>query len=194
MIFFLCGFMGSGKTFFLHKLKANWKEKRNHSSTKIFFYDLDQEILLRFAPTHTSVKTFVEKVGWDDFRECEKKCLWEILNQLNRNPTQEAIISLGGGSLTEETLIWIKGVKEARLIWLTTSFDECYSRILQEGNEHRPMLDRGKDYLEELYLQRKKLYCQSHLQLHGEELEQIHDFFDLVTHQAKDHNKRKATS
>lgn len=91
----ICGFMGSGKTSLLEKLKKN-------SGSYAAFHDLDDVLLGRFGESFKSLGDLIEYRGWDYFRRVESEVLGEFLSASDEN----LVLALGGGAWVEQ--IWQK--------------------------------------------------------------------------------------
>ena len=172
LIILLCGFMGSGKSFLMESLHKNSKDKGS-------FFDLDDEVFDKFGAGEESLSDLIEKKGWDFFREKELLCLEDFLGFAARSQAL-CVLSLGGGSLNEESLKLIKSTDRSVLIWLETSFEKCFERILRDGAGKRPLLKKGKSFIHKLYLARKSLYEKSHMSISMDDLEKIKDIDGLI--------------
>ena len=123
-IFFLSGFMASGKTTIgtLLAETLGWK-----------FIDLDEEIEKKEDRKITEI---FRDEGEDYFRQRESDILREILFDDN------LIISLGGGTLIKaENRKFIK--KTGKLIFLKTSPEIVYQRL--KNNKDRPVLLKNSE-------------------------------------------------
>jgi len=172
LIILLCGFMGSGKSFLMETLHSN-------SEGRGSFYDLDDAVLDDFGKGEKTLGEFIEKKGWEFFREKEFDCLKGFLSQAV-GQSDYLVLSLGGGSLNHRSLSLIKSIDTSVLIWLESSFEKCFERISKEGAEKRPLLKKGKDFIYKLYLERKSLYEKSHLSVSTDDLEKIKSLDDLI--------------
>ena len=172
LIILLCGFMGSGKSFLMESLQKNSRGKGS-------FFDLDDEVFDKFGVGEDSLSSLIEKKGWDFFREKEFLCLKDVLNMASSTKAF-CVLSLGGGSLNEESLKLIKSTDRSVLIWLETSFEKCFERILRDGAGKRPLLKKGKRFIHKLYLERKSLYEKSHMSISTGDLEKIKDIDGLI--------------
>jgi shikimate kinase len=109
-IVYLTGFMGAGKST-IGPILANtlgWE-----------FYDLDKEIE---SIVGEKVKDIFDKKGEQFFRDMEMRILKEL------SAKDECIISLGGGTLTnEENFSLIKN--SGKIIYLKTSPEAAYHRL-----------------------------------------------------------------
>lgn len=136
---FLTGFMGSGKTTFLKALEKMSQEK-------ILYLDLD-ELMLNFYQ-EKSVKSVVDKIGWDAFRKKEVELAESWLNSNER-----FVLALGGGTLTFDLAKKIK--EKASLVWLDTPFKMCLERI---RSSDRPLKELSDKEIQMLYKKRLYLY------------------------------------
>lgn len=163
-----CGFMGAGKSYFLQRMS-------NNSSDLWQFADLDQMIFQREQPAKMTVGELVKAKGWDYFRSRESKLLSEYLEK-----NENCFLALGGGALsTESNLECIRGFENSRLVWLNTSFETCYQRILDDKIE-RPLLEMGKEKLLELFKNRQSDYLNADLILDEREQGLINCLTDLT--------------
>ena len=181
MIILLCGFMGSGKSFLMESLYKSSKGKGS-------FFDLDDIVLNKFGEGEKTLGELIEKRGWSFFREKEFFCLKDFLHEAENNPSC-CILSLGGGTLNNRSLDLIKTSDRSTLIWLETSFEKCFERISKEGEEKRPLLKKGREFIHKLYLERKLLYGRSHMSVSMDDLEKIKGLDDLIQ---LIHEKRRA--
>ena len=85
MKYFICGFMGSGKSTVLKKLRAN--------SDAYKYFDLDYEIHSNYGDSFDS-REFIEAKGWDHFRRVETEMIESFLSC-----DEPLVIALGGGAL-----------------------------------------------------------------------------------------------
>ena len=168
MVFLICGFMGAGKSTFLDKIQ------KNHTGTD-FFFDLDQEIYSRKKNSDSEhLGALIEKAGWEQFRSWEIEILKELIENsknLHSNKKADIFISLGGGSVTEVLLSIIKTNSEIHLIWLNTPFEICWQRI--ENDCERPLVQKGVNYLKELYKKREKYYQNARICLSASEQDML---------------------
>lgn len=172
MVIFLCGFMGSGKSFFMEHLQKN-------SAGKGSFSDLDDVVFDKFGKGEKSLSDLIEKKGWEFFREKELLCLNNFLDEAKKGQGNY-VLSLGGGSLNVESLELIKSTDGSTLIWLETSFEKCFERALKDGVGKRPLLKKGKNFIYKLYLERKSLYEKSHMSISTDDLEKVKDLDGLI--------------
>ena len=88
------------------------------------------------------------------------------------------MIALGGGALNDLSLRNIRGLS-GRLVWLNTSFESCYQRVMKHP-KLRPMSKMPLTDLKELFENRSKWYCQSDLILDEDEQSQCQDLSALL--------------
>jgi len=175
VLIFICGFMGSGKTHLLEKLKEN-------SNSGWEFLDLDQEIFQKFNE-YDSFAAFIEKMGWDFFRQEE---LSEIEKLCFSAESKKLVVALGGGALSDESLSVIQQTSNCHLIWAKTPFEITYKRI--EGDAERPLVKEGKDYLQNLFNERTSFYGKAdiHLGMGGQnDVQQMDDILHIIDSQHK---------
>jgi shikimate kinase len=138
MNWLLWGLPGSGKTTLLQKLKPLLSEK-------IVCLDLDHEFEKECGP----ITSFVEKSGWEEFRKKEQLKLKELLKGDNQ------FISLGGGTLNRELIEELLYDSNTFLIWLEADLEVCWERT--KDDKSRPLLDKGKEEVMEIYKKRASL-------------------------------------
>jgi shikimate kinase len=144
MNYFICGFMGCGKSTVLRELRAI--KELDHFK----FIDLDDFIYQQFCEQADSLGELIDKLGFPRFRELEI----ENLNKLSR--TKNTVLALGGGTLNSKTMkvIMEKGWSGH---WLDTDFETCLARIRKEEGT-RPLSRKTDEQLQDLYLERKGQY------------------------------------
>lgn len=147
MRLFICGFSGAGKSTLGREVATRLKKT---------FMDTD-EILGDGAP----VATRIEQWGWSEFRRREAELILRLTGGLKGD---ELVVSLGGGALNDAVITAAKAKGNA-LVWLDTSFEECWQRI--EGDESRPLTKKGKQELARLYEERLPLYRQANITISG---------------------------
>lgn len=136
----LTGFMGVGKSTVARHLS---------NILKMEVIDLDYFIEEK---EKGSVAEIIESKGIDYFRKLETENLKKILQN-----GEAAIISLGGGTWTNEenrNLIKIDG---CTTIWLESTFEHCWRNIHSSWRE-RP-LAKDKKQAKKLFKEREKVYC-----------------------------------
>ena len=132
--FYLCGFMGVGKTTILNNIKQQ---------TKYTCIDLDENIENKYGQIDN---IFVEK-GEIFFREIEEKEFFVNQNKFN-------LISLGGGAIENDN-IFENLLKSNQTIYLSLNFESLWERI---KNSDRPLVSAGREILESRYKNRIKRY------------------------------------
>ena len=137
----VCGFMGAGKSTLGRKLGG------------LNVLDLDQELEKKFQST---IDHQVLELGWDKFREREFSLLIELLT---RYVHENWIIILGGGTLNLEKLKILRQCIWVKLLWLDVPFEICWERI--QGDLSRPLVKKGKEFCQNLYLERLSTYQMS---------------------------------
>jgi shikimate kinase len=129
---FLIGFRGTGKTT-VGKLLAR---KLGYA-----FIDTDQCICRKKG---TSVKTIVDREGWEGFRRCEAEVLTECGN------TGRTVVATGGGAVLHRQF-WQGIGKNAVIVWLTAGSEILLERICRDSStmDNRPSLT-GKEVGQEI--------------------------------------------
>ena len=184
MIIVLCGFMGSGKSYFVKKLQQNSNEGK--------FLDLDDVVYFNHQAGEKNLAELIERRGWSYFREEEFQSLKSLL-QKRENWNETLVLSLGGGTLSGRSLDLFASTEDTILIWLESSFEKCFERILDEGPEKRPLLKKGKEYIHKLYLDRNLLYSKSALTISEEQrgpIETLSDFLGFINKGVKNEKGR----
>ena len=136
--------MGSGKT---TKLKEFISDERFFGYS---FYDLDLEIHKKYGAGFDSLGELIRIRGFEWFRSVEFERLKEIWNGPN------SYVSLGGGSLTRETLSLIDSSDDIVGQYLEVPFEVCYERISLD--KERPLVELGREKLLSLYKERLETY------------------------------------
>ena len=139
--------MGAGKTSFLKRLKS---ETANQTS----YLDLDQIIFEKYGAEKRDLAQVIEQLGWEKFREIEVSTLKTIAE--SSLSTADVFISLGGGTVTDQLIDFKNKNKNCFLVWLNTPLATCLKRI--EGDDSRPLAQKGAKYLKDLYEKRVKYY------------------------------------
>ena len=172
MIILLCGFMGSGKSSLLERVKNHYIKEKDQ--TAFIFKDLDQ-VVLNWT-NKSNVQEITNEYGWEYFRKIEKKALISLCQEVDN-----AVISLGGGTLDSEILEFIDSSKhEIKVIWVDTPFENCMDRIIEGGVNLRPLLSVGREKLLNLYNERKKMYLTSNMVLSVNAQSKVDSLNDLL--------------
>lgn len=170
MITFIIGFMGAGKSYIGKKLAE--------SDPDVVFRDLDEVIFEQCGKGLGNIGEFIRVVGWDRFRQEESRFLREVVNELSDSP--KALVSLGGGTLLNtQNREFLDSLNNVRILYLATSFDECYQRI--KSGEDRPLAQLGEDGMRELYIKREVGYreCSDAVVTENEKITTFSDLLDL---------------
>lgn len=133
----LCGFMGSGKS-----TAAKYME------TQYGFKNIDTDKLIE-QHTGLAITQIFEKYGEEEFRNIESNMLKNI------NYDETPVISLGGGTVIKN--INAEEIKRNNiLVYIDIELETALIRAKGDGN--RPLLNKSKDEILQLYNSRKKLY------------------------------------
>ena len=132
--FYLCGFMGVGKTTILNNIKQQ---------TKYTCIDLDENIENNYG----QIDNIFEEKGETFFREIEEKEFFAIQNKFN-------LISIGGGAIENDN-IFETLLESNQTIYLSLDFESLWERI---KNTNRPLVNNGREVLESRYKNRLKRY------------------------------------
>jgi shikimate kinase len=111
--------------------------------------DLDAEIT---SSENRSPAELIREEGEHAFRNIETTMLQRVLERGDAN-----VIALGGGAWIQSENRRLLASKNARIIWLDTPFEVCWSRI-ESSSEDRP-LGTSKEQASELYKQRYPVYA-----------------------------------
>ncbi len=154
---FLVGFMGSGK--------SHWGRELSQRLS-VPFFDLDKVIEEQAGQPISQI--FAEK-GEEHFRLLEKEVLY-FLTESHEN----FIMATGGGTPCYfNNIDYLK--KNGRVVWLNSSIDCLYQRLIKE-KEHRPLISNiSDDQLEAFILKklssRQVFYQQAHVIINEDETE-----------------------
>ena len=159
--------MGSGKTYWGRLLS----EKLN-----LPFFDLDEEIV---NAESKSINEIFAREGEEYFRLKEK----EVLHSIAENNTT-FIMSCGGGAPCYFNNIEYMH-KVGTTVWLNTSIDTLYSRLLKE-KEQRPLLKNLSDdnlriFIKKKFADRKIYYEQADMKVEDENIT-LERFIEKVFH------------
>lgn len=162
MIYALTGFMGCGKSSIGREAArlAGPSGESPCTAGQLQFIDLDDEIERREG---RSIPEIFAAVGEPGFREIERKALLDVLsaeaNSSDRKNTRQTLLSLGGGTLTDEGSRELIR-KHCRCIYLRASIDTLVENLSADGIEGRPMLAgtaNGKDAAARTQALRKRI-------------------------------------
>ena len=159
--------MGSGKTYWGRLLS----EKLN-----LPFFDLDEEIV---NAESKSINEIFAREGEEYFRLKEK----EVLHSIAENNIT-FIMSCGGGAPCYFNNIEYMH-KVGTTVWLNTSIDTLYSRLLKE-KEQRPLLKNLSDdnlriFIKKKFADRKIYYEQADMKVEDENIT-LERFIEKVFH------------
>ena len=132
--FYLCGFMGVGKTTILNNIKRQ---------TKYTCFDLDESIENKYG----QIDSIFKEQGETFFREIEEKEFFASQNKFN-------LISIGGGAIENDN-IFETLLESNQTIYLSLDFESLWERI---KNSNRPLINTGREILESRYKNRLKRY------------------------------------
>jgi shikimate kinase len=144
MHYFICGFMGAGKS---TRLKDFALDPKYFGYS---FFDLDQEVLNKHGKGFGSLGELINFKGFDWFRKVEFDTLVEIWSG------SKSFTAMGGGTLTVEALEVVKSRNDIEGLYLDTPFTVCLDRI--KGTD-RPLAKLSESELRQLYSERRKTYA-----------------------------------
>lgn len=131
---------GSGKSTIARRLAAQLKKR---------YIDLDIELAKKVM---MPIAKFVQKYGWDNFREKETEVIEDI------SETTNVIISTGGGAILRKKNIAILE-RNGTFVFLKASLEELFKRI---GNDKKRVALTNektvKEEIETIWEERKTLY------------------------------------
>lgn len=165
MNIFLVGLMGSGKSFWAHKLSTVFKMPA---------FDLDKEI--EKAESKTIPEIFAEK-GEAYFRQKENEILKTFALKSN------FILATGGGApCFHDNIDWMN--KNGTTIWIDEPLSIIAAR-LKKGKSHRPLIanvaDEGlESFFYEMREKRKPFYSKAKYHLNGGNLNEKH-FLEILS-------------
>jgi len=162
-LFFLMGFMGSGKTYW----GTRWAK-----SSGLHFFDIDE--MIERAEGKTASDIFAQQ-GEEYFRDLETEVLRSFEGQ------QNAIIATGGGTpCFNDNISWMN--KQGTTIYLRSSPEKIFERLRRE-KQKRPLVKHLKDeellfYITEKIKERDFFYNQTKIILDVDRLSEnyIPDF------------------
>ena len=139
----LIGFMGSGKTLF---------GKRLAKFLNYPFVDLDDFIEKKYK---MKISQIFEKYGETYFRNLERQAFFLI-----KNKYKKLVLSVGGGfPCYKNNMDLLK--REFFTTFLYIPFEKSYHYIKNDLN--RPLVKKGKGFLEDLYKKRLPVYLKAHM-------------------------------
>ncbi|MDP2103697.1 MAG: shikimate kinase, partial [Candidatus Gracilibacteria bacterium] len=119
------------------------------------FVDLDEYINKKIGE---EIQTYIEKKGWDEFREREYECLREVLESNH----DDSVISLGGGTIIFERNQNLILKNNYKLIYVYSDIEKIQKRIQKdqsEGSTRNSLTGKNViDELTEIYEKRKDMY------------------------------------
>ena len=147
MVYFLIGFMGSGKTHW----GRIWAAKH-----KIAFVDLDEQIEIAERKPVTEI---FESKGEDYFRDVEARML------KNRIFLNDTIVACGGGTpCYHNNMEWMN--KHGVTVYITCTPDEILRRLNSSAKSTRPLLSKVNQaellfFIEQKLKERQPFYGQA---------------------------------
>jgi len=144
--YLLAGFAGCGKTSLLKELEKLCPMEFN--------LDLDSKI----REGYENIEAFVEKLGWDAFREAEVKKLGQLLKG-----DHSMWVALGGGTL-ERAWPVIESFQDVKVIYVECDFETCWERIKNDPHA-RPLVKLGEEEMRRIYQSRIPLYERAHFKI-----------------------------
>ena len=151
--YYLCGFMGAGKSSILNK----FQQQSNYSTI-----DLDSYIENKYG----GIDKIFEEKGESYFRTIEEKEFFNHQNKFN-------IMAIGGGAVENNDIFqYLIDCKQA--IYLNLNFDELWERI---KNSKRPLVNFGKKEVKNRFINRKEKY---EMLQHRIPSENIEDAFNKI--------------
>lgn len=122
-IWIIAGLPTSGKSTLLSELA------KNKTLKQFSFVDLDKSIEDSLSGTsNSSIKEFMLNFGVAEFRKLEALTLFNKIEGIIEQG-QSAIIALGGGGLTWNTLMGLGQYEQVELVHLDVAWDEALERL-----------------------------------------------------------------
>jgi shikimate kinase len=118
----ITGFMGSGKTKFAAALSQH---------LRCGMVDLDLTVTERSGQSPAEI---IKQVGENAFRIVETESLRHVLEQ-----DDARVIALGGGTWTIKENRDLIAQHDCLTVWLDTAFELCWQRIVDSGENIRPL-------------------------------------------------------
>ncbi len=143
----ICGFSGAGKTSLMRELEFNAPD------LSWTFADLDQLVIN--SQRGQELAEIIATHGWEKFRLWERQQLESWLKE--EGP---AVLSLGGGTLSQVLIDLHKPTKKIKLCYLHSPFLDCWERLHLDESEPRPLVKLGKGELHRIYEERQKIFRQ----------------------------------
>jgi shikimate kinase len=135
MVFFLIGFMGSGKTHW----GSLWAKQLNYS-----FIDLDEMIEKNYGKT---IAKIFEENGEDFFRQKETQVLQSL------QFTQPTIVACGGGTpCFNNNIDWMN--KNGTTFYLKSSVNDIFERVMTE-QQKRPLIKNLNEAEVKFFIEQK---------------------------------------
>jgi shikimate kinase len=135
MVFFLIGFMGSGKTHW----GSLWAKQLNYN-----FIDLDEVIEKKYGKT---IAKIFEENGEDFFRQKETEILQSLVFE---KPT---IVACGGGTpCFNNNIDWMN--KNGTTIYLKTTVNDIFERVMAE-QQKRPLIKNLNEAEVKFFIEQK---------------------------------------
>lgn len=144
--YLLAGFAGCGKSSLLKELEL------------LHPLDLGLDLDTVIRGEFENIEAFVEKLGWDAFRDKEVQKLGELLQQ-----DSSMWVALGGGTL-ERAWPVIETFSEVRVIYVDCDFETCWERVKNDP-QARPLVKKGEEEMRRIYQSRIPLYERAHFKI-----------------------------
>src|SRR5690242_2503499 len=156
MKIFLIGFMGSGKTYWGRQLSKK---------LKLPLFDLDDKIV---EQENKPINQIFSEKGEEYFRLLEK----DVLYLLTESHESFVMASGGGTPCFFNNIDYLK--KNGTVVWINSSIDNLYQRLLKEKDQ-RPLLrdipdDQLKSYIIRKFSSRKIYYQQADIILSEDDI------------------------
>jgi shikimate kinase len=165
-IFFLIGFMGSGKSYLGHKIAKKLEYD---------FVDLDKYIE---SESMLFISDIFARYGEEEFRRIEADCLRKVSENQNN-----IIVSCGGGTpFFQSNWEWMQ--EKGQSIYLKQSEEILLAR-LKKQKEKRPLISQLDDVELEKYInsklkERETLYLKADLVLENISVDSIVDYIKNI--------------
>ncbi len=172
MIVLLCGFMGSGK--------SNIGRHLSHRLKQYAFIDTDDLIFERYGQGTLDIGEFIQREGFQVFRQYEFKVLKEIIDC-----KKNMIVALGGGLLRKETIALILKKNRILTVWVRASLDLCLKRIKHDTT--RPLGKLPLKKMKTLYKTRSFYYKKADIIVDVSQHISVNDIINIISKKLEEH-------
>jgi shikimate kinase len=163
----ICGMSGAGKSHFVNAIKDSFSE--------VFLkIDMDEVLAKNLDISPLKLGEWINTYGESTFRKKESDLVKSILQKQT-----SAMISMGGGALSDENLSLILNDSKSRLVYLEVEFEILHERINNDPSKFLNLLPQ--DEIAARFFAREKNFQKAHLKLDTNALKSI-DSIDTLVH------------